>query len=367
MKRQRTQLNNEKFIEKSRIVHGDKYDYSKVNYVNNKTKVTVVCPEHGDFSIRAVNHYSNGTGCAKCTGGHHWCNDEWIKEVTKVHDGYYDYSLTYYTGAANKVKVICPKHGEFEQEAGSHKSGAGCYHCRNDKLRYSLEDFILKSKVVHGDKYDYSLVEYKTCMVKVKIRCPVHGIFLQSPAQHIYGNGCKKCSGVGSRTTEDFVESARSVHGDRYDYSLVSYTRMKDRVDIICREHGVFKQPAANHLRGYNCPVCPRNNDQPTTLYILTNGEQIKIGFSNNVERRLYTVNLFQPFTSEFVLGYTLSNYHEASIVERDVHRVLKDFNAGFTGFDGATEWFNTTPDIASDVILNCIKENNLNYEIYKG
>ena len=113
--------------------------------------------------------------------------------------------------------------------------------------KLSKEQFIAKSKVVHGNKYDYSKVEYVNNYTKVCIVCPVHGEFWQIPNNHLHGKGCIKCrfedTGNSCRyNTEDFIKSAKRVHGDKYDYSLVEYTNAQSLIDIVCRKHGVFKQ-----------------------------------------------------------------------------------------------------------------------------
>lgn len=367
MGRQKTQLCNESFVAKSVAIHGNKYDYSKVNYINNKTKVIVTCPEHGDFLIRPVNHYSiNKTGCSRCSNVRHFTQEQWVEEATKTHNGFYDYSLVEYIKGSLKVKIICPKHGEFEQEAQNHKSGAGCYDCRNENHRQTQGDFIRKSVEVHGNKYDYSLVEYVLSALPVKIICPEHGVFEQVCIQHTTGRGCSKCSGQYRRNTDDFIKEAKSVHGNRYDYSLVDFTKLKDRVRIICRVHGEFAQRAYCHLRGYNCPRCPRNNNAPTSVYILSNGADVKVGISNNIERRHYILRLSQPFDSELVCAFTLKDYHEASLVESAVHRELKEYNCGYSGFDGATEWFNCVKDVAFDSVVSNIKKYKFSYVEYE-
>ena len=135
----------------------------------------------------------------------------------------------------------------------------------------TLEDFIKKSQTVHGSLYDYSLVVYKNTTTKVKILCPIHGIFEQRPIDHYRGSGCPYCGGVARMTTQTFIEKARQVHGDKYDYSKVEYVNNKTKVCIICHEkdilgheHGEFWQRPNDHLSGYGCAKC-NNEYKPTT------------------------------------------------------------------------------------------------------
>jgi len=122
---------------------------------------------------------------------------QFIDRAKKVHGNKYDYSLVQYKNTKTKVKIICPVYGIFEQTPHAHLQGQNCYKCgiiiKNNKLRKSTEQFIIDAKEVHGNKYNYSLVQYKNWSIKVKIICPEHGIFEQTPSNHLQGNGCPKC------------------------------------------------------------------------------------------------------------------------------------------------------------------------------
>ena len=183
------------FIEKAKKIHGDKYNYSKVEYVNNRTKVCIICPEHGEFWQTPSAHLS-GHGCNECSKPV-FDTLSFIEKARQIHGQYYDYSKTEYVKSNKPVCIICPEHGEFWQTPGNHLSGKGCYLCNRlkaDKNKISnKEKFICKAKKVHGDKYDYSKVEYKSAKEKVCIICPEHGEFWQTPNKHLSGEGCPKC------------------------------------------------------------------------------------------------------------------------------------------------------------------------------
>ena len=134
--------------------------------------------------------------------------------------------------------------------------------------RVTTADFIERAKAVHGDRYDYSLAEYQGIHKYVTIVCREHGQFQQSPANHYQGKGCSDCGGSKPHTTESFVEAAQAVHGDRYDYSQVEYSSNKAHVTIICADHGPFSQIAAVHLRGNGCPECGGNKKHSTESFI---------------------------------------------------------------------------------------------------
>jgi len=125
----------------------------------------------------------------------------------------------------------------------------------------NVDEFIKKAMKKHGNKYNYSKVNYINSLTKVCIICPIHGEFWQRPDMHLSRNGCKLCS-IGDRTkklsltTDDFIKKAINVHGNRYDYSKVSYTKTEEKVKIICDKHGIFFQTPHKHLNGHGCPKC---------------------------------------------------------------------------------------------------------------
>ncbi len=189
------------FIEKAKGVHGDLYGYEKAIYYNNAFKVTLTCREHGDFEIAPANHYA-GKGCPLCarkrtTESGRLTQEEVIARFKRTHGDAYDYSQVRYTKWAGKVTVICPTHGPFQAIPATHAEGAGCQKCgvlkQADGKRASLEEFVENAKRVHGDKYDYSKAIYKTALTKLVIICPKHGEFTQSPGSHLAGHGCPSC------------------------------------------------------------------------------------------------------------------------------------------------------------------------------
>jgi len=258
-------LTKEKFIERAKEVHGNKYDYSKVEYINSQTKICIICPEHGEFWQKPNSHLL-GYGCNKCAIEKRSklatkTTDSFIERAKKLHGDKYDYSKVDYKGKDMNVCIICPKHGEFWQTPHNHLSGAGCPKCKNEYIskKYSdtTETFIEKAKKVHGDKYDYSKVNYINSRTKVCIVCPEHGEFWQRPNNHLNGWGCSKCSGSEKKTTKTYIEQAKLVHGDKYDYSELEYINNKTKVQIICKEHGVFETYPNHHLyMGIGCPKC---------------------------------------------------------------------------------------------------------------
>ena len=184
--------------------------------------------------------------------------EEFIKKAREVHGDKYDYSKVEYLDNRTPVCIICPKHGEFPQTPTIHLQGSGCPKCGNDRtaLRMTNEDFINKARAVHGDKYDYSKVQYAYNKIEVCIICPEHGEFWQKPVLHLSGCGCSICSGRKKMRTVDFVKKANEVHNNKYDYSKTEYKGNTEEVCIICPEHGEFWQRASHHLAGAGCKQC---------------------------------------------------------------------------------------------------------------
>ena len=247
----------EEFIRDAKNAHGDKYDYSLVEYVNSYTKLKIICQKHGVFEQRPGSHI-DGRGCNQCR-----CktNDEFIFNCRETHGYKYDYSLVEYVNRHTKVKIICELHGTFEQTPKNHiKQNQGCPKCGGVR-RLSTSEFITKSMRIHGDKYDYSLVEYVNNKKGVKIICKEHGVFIQKPNNHLNGQNCIICSnrqnGINSTlTTSEIIEKFKLTHGDKYGYSLVDYKGSRIKVKIICKKHGIFEQIPHNHINNQDCPKC---------------------------------------------------------------------------------------------------------------
>ena len=182
--------------------------------------------------------------------------EEFVEKASKVHGDKYDYSLVEYKNALTKVKIFCSEHGIFEQKPGNHLFGQGCSKCSNN-IKPNIKEFIKKAKKIHGNKYDYSLVEYQNNHTKIKIICLKHGIFEQTPKKHITRKqGCSKCVGLRRLSTEEFIKKAMEIHGNKYDYSKVEYKNSKIKIKILCPKHGEFLQTPNDHFSGYGCPVC---------------------------------------------------------------------------------------------------------------
>jgi hypothetical protein len=246
--------NTEEFIEKAIKIHGDKYDYSKVDYNTASDKVIIICKEHGEFEQTPNNHL-RGANCQKCSGCYQSNTEEFIEKAIKIHGDKYDYSKVDYNTTSDKVIIICKIHDDFLQTPNGHLNGTGCPKC-NGGVKSNTEEFIEKAIKIHGDKYDYSKVNYNNCHTNIIIICKKHGEFEQSPNNHLRGANCQICVGNYKSYTEEFIEKARKLHGDKYDYSKVDYINNHTKVIIICKEHNEFEQTPQSHLSGSGCTQC---------------------------------------------------------------------------------------------------------------
>ncbi len=254
-------LNTTKIFEKkARSIHGNKYGYSKVVYAGAHCKVIIICPIHGEFSQRPTNHIDQGNGCPSCGGSLKKTTQQFTDQAKNIHHDKYDYSLSIYVSAFTKITIVCPIHGPFEQTPDNHLHGQGCPGCSIERLRQaklkSKEQFLIDAHRVHEDSYIYSLVDYIYGKTKIKIICPIHGVFAQAPTSHLQGKGCPECGGTKKLTKESFVNKANVIHDGLYDYPKTDYENNSTKVEIECSKHGTFTQTPANHLSGKGCPKC---------------------------------------------------------------------------------------------------------------
>ena len=261
---------NDQFNNESITKHGKYYNYSKAYYINNHSKVTIICPLHGQFKQVPTDHLS-GKGCPEC--GKKKASESrkvglkrFIERAREIHGDRYDYSISEYTTMHKKIWIICPEHGKFFQKAHNHITGGnGCPDCKNDKLRdkfaFSQTHFIKLLKEVHGSSINYDKVIYKNSHTKIDLVCPLHGSFECLPVHALRGTGCAKCSKkkVANKlkmSVEDFIYKASEIHQNRYSYEKVNFKNLRESIKIKCKKHGYFDQVAFGHMTGTGCPKC---------------------------------------------------------------------------------------------------------------
>jgi len=184
-----------------------------------------------------------------------------ITEAEKVNGNKYNYSLVNYINNSTKVEIVCRVHGSWFQTPSNHLRGKGCRKCYNTLQILDSEEFCNKAISLHGNRYDYSKVNYVGYSTEVEIICRIHGSFYQTPDAHLHSKGCFQCGRDSCaksivKNTEYFVQQSSIIHGSKYDYSKTIYIKNRDSVIIICPIHGEFVQMAMAHLAGKGCILC---------------------------------------------------------------------------------------------------------------
>lgn len=177
-----------------------------------------------------------------------------------------------------------------------------------------VEYFLGRAKEVHGDRYLYENMNYVKNKEKINITCKNHGVFIQTPHDHLKGRGCPYCGGKKQSNTEEFIEKAKKIHGDRYSYVETQYTRAIDRVKIVCSTHGVFTQRAESHLSGRGCRLCTDRQSRPELEIIslimdLLPNEQISTSVSPEWMQGHREIDIYVP-SKRFAIEYNGDYWH---------------------------------------------------------
>ena len=227
----------EDFILKANKLHNNFYNYDKSIYTKSKDSINIVCKEHGEFSIIASNHLQ-GQGCPDCNNR----LENFIKNSRKIHNNFYNYSKVKYINNSTKVCIICPIHGEFFQTPSNHIQRRGCIVCGRQSSakfkQYDTKSFIEKANSVHNNKYSYSSTLYENFYEPVVITCSEHGPFNQRPYMHLYGNGCPKCSHSISKAELEIVEYIKSLGINEQDIQM-SYKLENKQIDIYLKKYNL--------------------------------------------------------------------------------------------------------------------------------
>jgi hypothetical protein len=299
-------MERSKFIERAVLKHNNKYTYERVPHsFGCMEKIQITCPVHGDFLQQATSHAVGGRGCKQCTGHKLVDTKSFIVRAIKIHGDIYDYSETIYAKAHDKVKIVCRKHGSFEMTAAAHiHQKQGCRKC-NNTLRYDAEE------------------------------------------------------SIHSKAKVSFIFKANNIHNNLFDYSKVEYVRSFIKVEVLCKEHGSFYITPNNHLRGKGCGVCKAggfNLNLEGSIYLLTDGVQLKIGITNSsAETRCNTINQLGKKNFKVLWSHTDIGKEIQHIEKLSLNEVRELYKNPVDKFNGYTECF-VTQDI--EFILNIIKKN---------
>jgi very-short-patch-repair endonuclease len=296
-----------KFFEDAPKIHNNFYKYPEQEFKGVTEKVTIICPIHGEFKQIARSHLK-GYGCEKCgiekikTTKIEKSKIKFFEEAPKIHNNFYKYPEQEFKGVTEKIIIICPKHGEFQQKPCKHLNGQGCNKCCEERTangqRKTKDEFIKQSKEIHEENhYNYDNVEYINDHTNVNIYCNVCKIiFPQTPSGHLSGHGCNDCS-IDKRSKEKIEVASLKFwdianKDDRYDFSQFIYEKSREKSTIICKKCNVpFQSSPNNYLRGCGCPGCKNKTElklyeKLVNKYILE--KQPKYEWCKNIETNCY-------------------------------------------------------------------------------
>jgi hypothetical protein len=282
--------------------------------------------------------------------------EEFIKRVTKIFQEKLDFSKSVYTIANNKIKAICPKHGEFEKLAWELMKGRGCPKCGTEKgakkITLTQDEFIKRSIKAHGDTYDLTPSIYIGTNDKIKAICKKHGEFEQIAFKFMEGRGCQKCSKeiIASKyrkTTEQRIEEAIKIHGNKYDYSKFNGNGGSfNKTTIICKKHGEFEQTISDHINGHHgCQKCKAENHggiykyqskkdleqiKPAFIYFYEikndNEKFFKVGVTKNPKKRNKELNNQEYYEVKNIKLIETNNMFEAVDLEQLILKEVEQY-----------------------------------------
>ena len=336
-------LTTEEFIKKAKKIHGDKYDYIKVDYHSINSPVEIICPIHGRFTQKPSSHL-NGHDCYECGKIKNkepitHTKDNVINRFFDVHGYKYDYSKVDYINANTDIIIICPEHGEFQMKPSVHyREKRGCVKCKPNPLYGKLyhnrrtEKWISNIKSVWGNDYfDFSETEYINTRTNINVKCNKHQeSFHTKPMILSSGKGgCYKCIEERYRKkhkekmTPTFIKKASKIHGNYYDYSLVDYHNSQTPVKIICPIHGIFEQ----------LPNCHINEKCGCQMCSASSGERRIAGFLNQNDID-YTFNKFIKIDNcNYYFDFFLNNLNIAIEFDGKQHFKPIKFYGGKDGY----------------------------------
>jgi hypothetical protein len=305
-------MTTEEYIEKAIKKHGTIFDYSKVIYYRCHDLITIKCKIHGDFILQAYAHLS-GKICPKCSRINQINSikipqEEVLNKCRDTHGNKYDYSKSIYYGSGEKMLITCLSHGDFWQTPHDHISGHGCKECGFDVSRkcriLSFEDFKAKADKIFNNKYTYNKIDYDNNARKSKltINCLAHGDFIQSRNCHLNGHGCQQCGKNKRLTPEITIKRSKIAHGNLYDYSLFTTILDNKKMNILCKEHGVFIQRIHDHMRGVGCPQCGYKSKSEKAWLKSLNIPHLKyqnrIYLDESYDESFYIADAYDPITN---------------------------------------------------------------------
>ena len=283
---------------------------------------------------------------------------EFFEKCSRVHNGKFTYHDDY-VSMKTKIRITCPIHGDFWQEPRHHINGHSCPYCSHKSTRYTNEEFFKKCREVHEEKYTYH-DDYDGRNKKIRITCPIHGDFWQRADAHMTGAGCPKCANKNNGESKAlgknaFIEKAKIVHGEKYDYSKVKYVNNSTKVCIICPEHGEFWQTPNKHLNGCGCQMCNESHLEVQIRKMLTNS-----GIS-------FTPQFNDKWLGRQELDFYLPDYNVAIECQGGQHFEPIDFFGGEEGFKTRQELDLRKHNLCKENGIRLLYFSNIKEDLFLG
>lgn len=352
-------MKTEEFIAQSKEKHNDKYTYENTIYVDAKSKISIMCKIHGEFHTTSYRHINRGDGCRECGIIARTLNRsdrisyaKFVEQSNIKHNCRYQYPEQVISTVEDFAKIICTEHGEFSQKVTAHmNTGYGCNKCsyaakvksRTNLITY--DSFCKKAINTHGDLYIYPTQVINGNETKVTIVCREHGEFTQLASGHLRGLGCPSCSKYAKKDLSHFIQKAKEIHSDKYNYDKFIYGGSNTKGTIVCNEHGEFQQsPNAHIIAEHGCPYCgsggtygewyfnkyPERKDFAAVLYINKmefNDEQfIKIGITKkDPNKRFKSPTQSGGYKCEVIYNKNMTIF-QAWQIEQKILSLYRDF-----------------------------------------
>lgn len=296
----------EEFIEKANKIHNNKYNYNLTNYINNRTKVKIICPMHGVFEQTPYSHLA-GKGCPKCgikKRSENRIHNKSQVTINKLKQLYpqYDFSKSLYTKATVPILFICPKHGELLLSPNAMLNGHGCAKCgnelKNQERRLTIEEIKERSIKQHGDVWDFTNSRYgKNIMDRVEVRCKSCGKINHKPVNRIIYGKCDCClESQGEKEIRFFLEEnnikyfqeyrfedCRNINTLPFDFYLPEY-------NMVIEYQGIQHYQPINYFSkdGFELRL---KKDQIKKEYCKNNNiKETEIKYTENVKEKLLNI-----------------------------------------------------------------------------
>lgn len=309
---------------------------------------------------------TRGTGCPKCAGRPQYNTESWVEKAVTIHSSKYDYSKVEYLNAKTKVEIICPIHGSFLQTPDSHLRGKGCVLCNSENrvtIRIKPTEWVERWTSVHGNSYDYSKIPILfSGNDAIEVICPTHGSFYPTADNHYrLGTKCPECAGNRMITREKWIIESIKTHGKKYDYTGVKIDGAvglaRQKVEILCSTHGLFIQNARTHMDVSGCPSCAPTGFDPSSpgyyyCMAISGPSDIwwfKGGITSDIQTRIKRIkkslsDITMPLDIELVDSIWFEDGWVAQELETRLLRETSIRAKTLETFDGSSELFTMNP-----------------------